>query len=541
MQTDVPKIFLLLIALLFAAALPAQFILNGDAVAVNDSCYRLTEAVNGRAGSIWNPTKINLNQSFEVVMDIFLGCEDALGADGIVFGFQPLSTSLGGAGGGIGFAGVTPSLGIEFDTWQNTDLLDPAYDHIAVMRDGNIFHTGAGNLAGPVQASPNTANVEDCRFHSLRVSWDAAAKLLSVYFDCALRLAYTGDIVNDIFGGDPLVFWGFTSATGGANNLHQVCFSYTTFQDKLPDVVLCPGGQVHLQARGGVLYNWAPPEGLSNPGIPNPVASPTQTTEYVVTVRDACGIPFYDSVRVEVAGDSVFFNLGPPDTAICQGQTLLLDATSSSAAYRWSNGAQTPTLTVEAGFYSVTVTKTDTFCIADDQIYISTIPIPRLNLGPDTALCEGQSILLRSDFTFGEFRWQDGSTADSLRAARPGLYELAVSNECGTATDVVRVDIESCREAFFPNAFSPNDDGRNDRFYVQDGGDVERILLLRIFSRWGNLLFEARDIPPNEAGRGWDGRFNGEPLNPDIFVYYAEIAFRDGVVEGRKGEVLLVR
>ncbi|MCB0571177.1 MAG: gliding motility-associated C-terminal domain-containing protein [Phaeodactylibacter sp.] len=535
------RTLLFLLALHFAVSLPAQFILNGDAVVLNDSCYRLTEALNGRAGSIWNPAKINLNQSFEVVMDIFLGCEDALGADGIVFGFQPISTSIGQGGGGIGFLGITPSLGIEFDTWQNTTLSDPYYDHLAISRDGDLNHLGAGNLAGPVQASPTSINVEDCSFHSLRVSWDAVRQLLSVYFDCSLRLTYSGDIVNDIFHGDPFVYWGFTSATGGANNLHQVCFSYTTFQDKLPDVVLCPGGQVHLQARGGIQYTWAPPQGLSNPNIPNPVASPAQTTNYVVEVRDACGIPFYDSVRVEVAGDSVFFNLGAPDTAICEGQALLLDVTSSSATYQWSNGAQTPAITVGEGFYSVTVTKTDTFCIADDQINISTIPIPHLNLGPDTALCEGQTVLLRSDFTDGALRWQDGSTADSLRATRTGLYELIASNECGTATDAVRVDIESCREAYFPNAFSPNNDGRNDRFYIQDGGDVARITLMRIFGRWGNLVFEARDLLPNDPAQGWDGRFNGEPMPSGIYVYYAEIVFRDGVAERRQGEVVLVR
>lgn len=528
--------------MLFACSfLPAQFILNGDAVVLNDSCYRLTEAVNGRSGSIWNPTKINLNQSFEVVMDIFLGCEDSWGADGIVFGFQPVSTSLGGVGGGIGFSGVAPSIGIEFDTWENTSLSDPVYDHLALIRNGNLNHLSTDNLAGPVQASPASINVEDCQFHSLRVSWDAGAKKLSVYFDCSLRLAYEGDIVNEIFGGDPLVFWGFTSATGAANNLHQVCFSYTTFQDQLPDVVLCPGGQVHLQARGGNYYSWSPAEGLNNPNIPNPIASPAQTTDYVVTVRDACGIPFYDSVRVEVAGDSVFFELGPPDTAICQGETLLLDATSSSATYQWNTGAQTPTLTVEEGFYSVTVTKTDTFCIADGQINISTIPLPRLDLGPDTTLCEGQSVLLKADFTFGELRWQDGSTTDSLRASHTGVYELTVFNECGAATDAVRVNIESCREAYLPDAFSPNDDGRNDRFFVQDGGDVHSVLLLRIFDRWGDLVFEAKDMPSNDASMGWDGRFKGEPMNPGVYTYYAEIAFRDGAVERRQGEVMLVR
>ena len=293
--------------MLSCISLQAQFILNGNAIQTDNSCYRLTEPVNWSSGSIWSPQKINLNESFEVVMDIFLGCKDVDGADGIVFGFQPVSTSIGSAGGGIGFQGIVPSLGIEFDTWQNTNISDPAFDHIALIANGNLDHASASTLAGPTPASPDSPNIEDCNFHSLRVSWNAGLNLLSIYFDCSLRLMYQGDIVANIFGGDPEVFWGFTSATGGANNLHQVCFNYTSFLDQIPDVAMCPGGQVQLRATGGRSYTWTPAEGLSNPGIANPIASPTATTTYTVEVRDVCGIPFYDEVVVEVVGDFCFF------------------------------------------------------------------------------------------------------------------------------------------------------------------------------------------------------------------------------------------
>jgi gliding motility-associated-like protein len=536
------KTSLLALFLFLSTALPAQFILNGQAVMLNDTCYRLTEAVNFVSGSIWHPDKIDLRESFEVVMDIFLGCQDEWGADGIVFGFQPLSTSIGQAGGGLGFLGIRPSLGIEFDTWQNTDFGDPPYDHIAIFRDGNLNHNSPDNLAGPVPALPNRGNIEDCEFHSLRVNWEAASQTLSVYFDCLLRLTYQGDVVNDIFGGDPFVFWGFTAATGAANNLHQVCFSYVSFLDRMEDVVLCPGGQVQLQAQGGVSYEWSPPEGLSNPNIANPIAAPSATTDYTVTVRDACGIPFFDGLRVKVAGDSVFFSLGPVDTAICEGTALLLDASSSSSTYQWNTGAQTPTLWAsEAGLYAVTVTKTDTFCIAEGQLRLGLIPLPRLDLGPDTVLCQGQLLVLRTDFRAGELRWQDGSAADTFFVNRSGWYELTAENVCGSARDAVWVEVEDCRKVYIPNAFSPNDDGRNDFFYLQSPGDVERILSLRIFDRWGGLLFEANDIPPNVPRLGWDGRVGGKPANPGTYVYLAQLRFRDGAEELRQGEVVLVR
>ncbi|MCB0564499.1 MAG: gliding motility-associated C-terminal domain-containing protein [Phaeodactylibacter sp.] len=533
--------FLSILLLGISTTLQGQFILNGQAVQTGNSCYRLTNPENWSAGSIWNPNKVSLDESFEVVMDIYLGCKDQDGADGIVFGFQPVSTSIGSAGGGIGFQGITPSLGIEFDTWQNINLTDPEYDHIAVIKNGNLDHASAGTLEGPIQASASNPNIEDCSFHSLRVSWNAPGNLLTVYFDCEIRLALEVDMVNDIFGGDPEVFWGFTSATGAANNLHQVCFNYTSFLDQIPDVVMCPGGQVQLQATGGRSYSWTPADGLSNPNVANPIASPLQTTTYTVEMRDVCGIPLYDEVKVEVAGDSAFFDLGP-DTSICEGQPLLLDASSSNSIYEWNTGQTGAQLSVsQAGRYAVTVTKTDTACVAEDFIEVGLIPLPKADLGMDTLLCEGQNLLLRSTFPQGEQRWQDGSTADTFRVRRTGRYELTVSNECGTVSDGINVSIESCREVYIPNAFSPNDDGRNDRFFIYDGGDVQVVKTFSIFDRWGNQLFLRTNIGSNDYPNGWDGTFKGRPVNPGVYVYFAEIVFRDGHSEVRSGDVSLLR
>ena len=144
---------LFLVCLLCVTSAPAQFFLNGSAVATNDSCFQLTPAENWQVGSIWNGELIDLNQSFEVIADVFLGCEDTEGADGMVFGLQPVSTSIGQAGGGIGFENVMPSLGVEFDTYLNADFGDPEFDHLAIIRDGILNHNVLqGSLAGPVQA-----------------------------------------------------------------------------------------------------------------------------------------------------------------------------------------------------------------------------------------------------------------------------------------------------------------------------------------------------------------------------------------------------
>ena len=109
-----------------------QFFLNGDATMLNDSCFQLTSETNWQVGSIWNPDKIDLRRSFDLVMEVFPGCDDE-GADGLVFGLQPISTSIGTSGEDLGFGGVVPSLGVEIDTYFNGNKGDPEFDHLAII------------------------------------------------------------------------------------------------------------------------------------------------------------------------------------------------------------------------------------------------------------------------------------------------------------------------------------------------------------------------------------------------------------------------
>ena len=225
------KILLLSFLLLLSGGLlmAQEYTVNGNATRDNCHCYTLTPNQFTQSGSVWNNIKIDLSQSFDFVFDINLGCSDA-GADGIAFVLQPISTSVGTTGGGLGFEGVTPSVGITIDTYQNTDASsnDPTYDHIAIQLNGNINHLNAStNIAGPVTAVAGNDNIEDCSWHTLKIQWNATAKQMTVYVDDIVRLNTVKDIVADVFGGDPLVFWGFTGSTGGARNLQQVCTALT--------------------------------------------------------------------------------------------------------------------------------------------------------------------------------------------------------------------------------------------------------------------------------------------------------------------------
>lgn len=215
--------WLLLSNTLLYAQLQTPYILNGAATQRTCNCYVLTEETTNSSGTVWNKNKISLNNSFDYYFDVNLGCRDETGADGIAFILQTQGTNLGATGQGIGFQNIRPSLGVLIDTWQNAEDGDPDYDHVSIQMNGDISHHGANNLAGPVTALDGNGNIEDCNWHIFRIKWDAGAKLLEVSIDGVLRVAVQKDLTADIFGRDPMVYWGFGSATGGAFNKQQFC------------------------------------------------------------------------------------------------------------------------------------------------------------------------------------------------------------------------------------------------------------------------------------------------------------------------------
>jgi gliding motility-associated-like protein len=245
-----------LLFVLFAVPLRSQtntYVLNGTATQDNCNCYTLTTATNFANGSVWNATKIDLSSPFDFSFNVNLGCKDSDGADGIVFILQTVATSIGGAGGGMGFLGVTPSIGITLDTWQNIDYNDPAFDHISIQLNGNLNH--GTDLAGPIVASTTSDNIEDCQWHILRIKWDPATKIISTYFDGAFRLQATIDLINTVFSNHTDVFWGFSSATGGANNVQKFCTSLNPgFNTSLPNNTGCIDDNIVTMANTSVSF-----------------------------------------------------------------------------------------------------------------------------------------------------------------------------------------------------------------------------------------------------------------------------------------------
>ncbi|MHA3788891.1 L-type lectin-domain containing protein, partial [Flavobacterium hauense] len=292
-----PHILLLGFCLLFSfagfAQLTPTFI--GSATSTSPNCYTITTNTQSNSGAAWYNNPIDLSQDFDIVYSAFFGA-NAGGADGMAFVLKSTPNAvIGTVGGGLGYQNILgASLAVEFDTYTNgTPTNDPSYDHIALHKNGNIYHSGSDNLIGPVQASSTSTNIKDNQQHEVKITWRANTHILKVYFDCVERISYDNQIIISIFGGQPTVYFGFTGSTGALSNQQSVCFKYLSFlPSSFQDQIVCEGGSVNNvdgTIQGAASYQWSPATGVSNPTIANPVFTPTVTTTYVLTVTDSCG------------------------------------------------------------------------------------------------------------------------------------------------------------------------------------------------------------------------------------------------------------
>jgi len=129
-----------------------------------------------------------------------------------------------------------------------------------------------------------------------------------------------------------------------------------------------------------------------------------------------------------------------------------------------------------------------------------------------------------------------------LLPLRRTVYTVTVMDELGcTAIDSTTVFVSLRRPVYAPNAFSPNNDGVNDFFTLYGGKGATAVRYLRIFDRWGDLVYERENFPLNEASLGWDGFHRGKKMGTDVFAYVAEVDFIDGISLMLKGNISLLR
>ncbi|RYE00795.1 MAG: T9SS type B sorting domain-containing protein, partial [Sphingobacteriales bacterium] len=302
------------------------------------------------------------------------------------------------------------------------------------------------------------------------------------------------------------------SVTIGVNNRPVVTIT--------PNSSICVGDSLQLNATGGGIYQWSPSAGLSNSTIASPKASPATTTIYQALVTNASGCKDSARTTVTVAARPLV-NLGP-DTLLCTAAPLTLNATTAGAtSYNWSTGGTTPTINVStAGTYSVAVQVPGCLSPSRDTIVVTTGSLPTVTLGPDRKICATENTELSFQGTaYTSFVWSNGNTSPTIMVNTAGTYWVRVQNQCGNAADTLVLQTENCADdIYFPSAFTPNQDGRNEGFKALHApGVVVYDYKLTIYNRWGNRVFHT-----NYLEAAWGGTIEGARQGINTFVFYAE-------------------
>src|SRR5690606_1006240 len=133
------------------------------------------------------------------------------------------------------------------------------------------------------------------------------------------------------------------------------------------------------------------------------------------------------------------------------------------------------------------------------------------------------------------YLWNTGDTTAQVPVSNPGTYTLSVTAppHC-TASDMVMVT-RSCF-LVLPNAFTPDGDGINDIFPGLPVTSGIRYFEMKIYNRWGVVLFETK----GSTVRGWDGKYNGQIQSPGVYVYDIKVIFDNGVEEYHQGNITLL-
>ena len=198
------------------------FTFSGNTQVLSSQEFQLTDELNDQIGIAMINNKINFNRNFSFSFDVFLGYYD-MGADGItiVFHNDPNGVAaIGASGDGMGARGIQDGIVLEIDTYNNGSTIgDITNDHGMIWDSDN--QSGTGLLTSAV----SLGNIEDGNWHTVTVNWVASTNTITYYVGSTLAGSYTGDIVNNYFGGSNLVHFGFTSSTGGFNNVQKIRFT----------------------------------------------------------------------------------------------------------------------------------------------------------------------------------------------------------------------------------------------------------------------------------------------------------------------------
>jgi gliding motility-associated-like protein len=223
----------------------------------------------------------------------------------------------------------------------------------------------------------------------------------------------------------------------------------------------------------------------------------------------------------------------------CDGVTAITKTvaiTNPTETYLWSTGNKNRTETFTTpGVYWVRIS---TPCgDYTDTLKIGLASTPLVSLGKDTSLCGDFKLVLNAAQPGMRYLWYpNGETTPNIVATKQIIYSVEVTNSSGcTGKDAIQINGNCISKFWFPNSFTPNGDMLNETFkpVLVNFEKYE----MRVFNRWGELLFITNDID-----KGWDGTYQGASCQSGVYFYTATfLATENNTRQFFKGEINLVR
>jgi gliding motility-associated-like protein len=252
------------------------------------------------------------------------------------------------------------------------------------------------------------------------------------------------------------------------------------------------------------------------------------------------------------------------DSVICINNSILhtgifLRTDTSIVNWQWTfpNGVtynvQNPPLQLynTAGTFTITAYATNSSgCKDTTRQTIVVNPLPTVTMPAQLTINAGFPVTIPATYTPNTVSWI-WSPATGLSCANcptpsavPKIntfYQVYFTdaNNCSNTGRIQITVLCGKGNLYIPNTFSPNGDGSNDFFYPRGTG-LERVKFLRIFNRWGEVVFEKKDFPVNTAGAGWDGRFKGQAPKADVYIFQAEVFCENGELLRLNGNIALI-
>ncbi len=325
--------------------------------------------------------------------------------------------------------------------------------------------------------------------------------------------------------------------------------------------VVCATGQTTGNIRA-ILRGGVPPFifQITNPsGVYAPVTTGNSTAlfqnlpigNYTLRAVDACG------VSSDFATGVGNFQFKPTSRRLCDGTLLVEVPAIDSATYKWTNTEGVVVGTTRVLETKNTTAQTYSISISTPQPcnFTGSITVPSYSATGSLGIAHkltaqycGDSLALNpKGDTSLRYVWQ-WQNVPCISCRNPKIFPLATPIYYVTVTDTltkcvikdsVNVQIEGSFTERIPNAFTPNNDGLNDNFNVLPDNCIKTVRRLRIYSRWGNLVFDKTDVSPQRK-EGWDGRVNNKQLGTDVYVFIMEIEFIDGTFKKVSGAVNLL-